>query len=381
VGRKSAGATLRGGAGVPDEPIGIDALHPPMSTLDQAKLEESTPAATPAPAVAVAPRRRPMWVNLVRLARPQQWAKGAFVVVGPVYAIATSSGGAGDEGRIGLGAAVGVLGAVLAFGFASSSCYVINDIRDREADRAHPRKRNRPVASGAVPVGLARAWAWGLLGLAAVAVLLALVPDQSVRNPVLAAGLLAAAVAVYVVNTNLYSASLKHHVVLDVISLAAGFVLRVLGGCAAAGVAPSAWLLNVTFFVSMFLAFGKRLGERRTLGEDAAAARQVQGLYTDELLRMAVVVTGVACLVTYAGYIQDHGGKYTVGFNLLWLTMLPATYGLLRCIVLLEHGEYDDPTELAAQDRPFQVAVGLFVLITMVVMVWVGGGGGVQGAG
>ena len=182
---------------------------------------------------------------------------------------------------------------------------------------------------------------------------------------------LAACIALYILNTTLYSIRFKHAVVLDVISLAAGFVLRVLGGCAAVGVPPSPMLLNVTFFLSMFLAFGKRLGERRTMGDGAASARAVQTAYTDELLRMAVVVTGVATLITYAGYVQDQGTKYEYGFNLLWLTMLPATYGLLRCIVLLERGRYDDPTELASQDRPLQAAALVFALITAAVMLGV----------
>jgi decaprenyl-phosphate phosphoribosyltransferase len=347
---------LTRGPGVPDEPGSPPRTHP-MTTVDDIPTTQVLPRAEP-------PRERPLWLNLVRLARPHQWAKGAFVVVGPIYAIATAGESASP---IGLGAALGVIGAVLAFGFASSSCYVINDIRDREADRTHPRKRNRPIASGAVPVKTAMAWAGVLLALAAASVLLALAPGDG-REPVKAAALLAASVGVYVLNTNLYSVWMKHAVVLDVISLAAGFVLRVLGGCAAAGVVPSAWLLNCTFFVSMFLAFGKRLGERRTMGEGAAAVRAVQETYTDDLLRMAVVVTGVACLVTYAGYVQAQGPKYEWGFNLLWLTMLPATYGLLRCIVLLEHGDYDDPTELAAQDRPFQLAVAIFLAITLAVM-------------
>jgi decaprenyl-phosphate phosphoribosyltransferase len=73
--------------------------------------------------------------------------------------------------------------------------------------------------------------------------------------------------------------------------------------------------------------------------------------------------------VSYAGYVQDSGRKYELGFNLLWLTILPATYGLLRCIVLLERGQYDDPTELASRDRPFQAALALFGIITLAVMV------------
>jgi decaprenyl-phosphate phosphoribosyltransferase len=328
----------------------------PMATL-----HPTTPAAAPA-----APAR-PLWVNLLRLARPAQWAKSAFVIVGPVYAVATA--GPGDPGsRLGIGAAAGVLGAVLAFGFASSACYTFNDIRDAAADRAHPRKQNRPIASGAVPVRTAARWAGALLVLTALACLLPLWPGPraEAREPPAAAGWLAAFVALYIANTTLYSIYFKHAVVLDVISLAAGFVLRVLGGCAAAGVTPSPWLLNCTFFIAMFLAFGKRLGERRTMGGSAAAAaRQVQTDYTDELLRMAVVVTGVACLVTYAGYVQAQAARTGPGFALLWLTMLPATYGLLRCIVLLERGSYDDPTELAAADRPFQAAVGVFLALTV----------------
>jgi decaprenyl-phosphate phosphoribosyltransferase len=319
------------------------------------------------------PPPAPLWLNLVRLARPHQWAKGAFVVVGPIYAAATDAGatggGAGHAARLTWSGALAVAGAVLAFGFASSACYVVNDLLDAAEDRAHPRKRNRPIASGAVKPPIARAWAVTLFGLAAASVLLALIPDSTgIRNAPHAAAWLAVAVGVYLLNTTLYSLWFKRATVLDVISLASGFVLRVMGGCAAAGVTPSSWLLDVTFFISMFLAFGKRLGESRSLGASAAGVRAVLTSYTDDLLRMTVVVTGVATLITYAAYVQDKGEKYTVGFNLLWLTMLPATYGLLRCIVLLERGAYDDPTELAAKDRAFQASVAVFVLLTLAVM-------------
>jgi hypothetical protein len=123
----------------------------------------------------------------------------------------------------------------------------------------------------------------------------------------------------------------------------------------------------------MYLSFGKRLGERRTMAESvggASSARKVQAWYTDALLRMVVVVTAVAALVTYAGYVQSRADVYTYGFNWLWLTTLPAVYGMLRSIMLLELGQYDDPTELAISDRPFQLAVALFGLMTVVLMVF-----------
>lgn len=298
--------------------------------------------------------------DFIRLARPKQWAKGVFVLVGPLYALADPTG-EHDFSRL------SVISALLAFSLASSGCYVVNDIRDRESDRHHPRKRSRPIASGAVSPSQGWVYAIVLYVLAA----LALVPAW-IEAGAEAAGITALVVGLYVANVIAYSFRLKHIVIVDVMSLSLGFVLRVLGGCAAAGIEPSTWLLNCTFFLAMFLAFGKRLGERRTMGDQVDQARLVQGRYTEDLLRMVVVMTAVATLVTYAGYVQDRGdvwlGSWRGGFNLLWLTIIPATFALLRCIVLVERGEYDDPTELALRDRPFQVAAGVFGAITLALL-------------
>jgi len=190
-------------------------------------------------------------------------------------------------------------------------------------------------------------------------------------------------VGLYAANVNAYSLAVKHVAIADVMSLAMGFVLRVVAGCAAVGIEPSLWLLNVTFFLSMFLAFGKRLGERRTLAREAEASgldgsdaatrhRRVQESYSDEFLRMAVTVTGVTTLVTYAFYIQAKPVETLgVGTWVVWLTMLPSTFGLLRSIVLLEKGEYDDPTELAYKDGAFQGAAVVFAGLTALIL-WAG---------
>lgn len=290
-----------------------------------------------------------MWLSLVKLARPAQWAKGAFVLVGPMYAL-------GDAAEPGWGMVWPALVTVVIFGLASSGCYVVNDLLDVEADRAHPRKRRRPIASGAVSVGTAKVYAAALF--ASSAGLHAVLPAETRWLVALVTGL-------YVLNVGVYSWRLKHIVIADVVCLSLGFVLRVLAGCASVGVGPTTWLLNCTLFVAMFLSFGKRLGERRTLGvEGVSAARAVQGAYTDELLRMAVVVTAVASLLSYAGYVEAREDVYRRGFNLLWLTLLPATYGMLRCMVLLERGAYDDPTELASKDRAFQAAGMVFAFMT-----------------
>ncbi|GAB4386012.1 MAG: decaprenyl-phosphate phosphoribosyltransferase [Phycisphaerales bacterium] len=305
--------------------------------------------------VAITDRQpRPLWFELVRLARPQQWLKSGFVVLGPFYSLQDSK----VEGAAFWDVVWLAFWAAAAFSLASSGCYVFNDLADVERDRVHPRKRHRPLARGTVATGTARAFGLGLF-LAGGLCLLAL--------PWPAAGWVGLLLALHVGNVLLYSAGLKRVVIVDVMSLSLGFVLRVMAGCAAVGTGPSTWLLNVTFFLSMFLAFGKRLGERRTMGtaEEAALARSVQLDYSDELLRMVVVVTGVATLVTYAGYVQVRAEDYHLGFNLLWLTVLPATYVLIRCITLLERGVYDDPTELVLHDAPCRVAGGLFVAMTL----------------
>ncbi|MGP1346655.1 MAG: UbiA family prenyltransferase [Phycisphaerales bacterium] len=314
-------------------------------------------------------------LGLVRLMRPHQWTKSVFVLIGPFYA-SLAPGGT----DLGVLAAFGpALLAAAAFAIASSGCYIVNDYMDREADRMHPRKKHRPLAAGTVSprAALALAAACWVAG-AGIAASLAVFDGW-------AALWVGIVVALYVANVLLYSLDIKHRPIADVMSLSIGFVLRVIAGCLAIGVAPSTWLLNAVLFLSMFLAFGKRLGERRALqrlasGSDerrldakelsilAAKVRRVQQRYSDQLLEMAVVTTAVATLLTYAGYLQSQEEFYTIGalrFNLLWATILPATYAMLRALLLLDRGMYDDPTELATRDRPSQVAGVAFVGITL----------------
>ncbi len=309
--------------------------------------------------------------SFVRLARVHQWSKGAFVLVGPAFALA--SGTTIDP--------VPVLWALLAMCLASSGCYVFNDLADVERDRKHPRKCKRPIASGAISESSARVFGVLLLiGAIGAAMMVGGVGRWWVLG----------IAAAYIVNVMAYSALLKHIAIVDVLCLSNGFVLRVLAGCAAAMVTPSTWLLNVTLFLSMFLAFGKRLGERRVMGSGEAAegARTVQGVYTDQLLRMMVVVSGVASLLTYTGYVQSRevdmsvvlarsdAGVFT--FNLLWITVLPVMLGLLRTITLLMAGRYDDPTELAMRDPVVRGCAAAFAVVTAGA-VWLSGMSGTLG--
>ncbi|MFT5422874.1 MAG: decaprenyl-phosphate phosphoribosyltransferase [Phycisphaerales bacterium] len=312
---------------------------------------------------------------LIRLMRLPQWSKSLFVAVGPFYAM-TQPGPMGTGGTP-LGEIVfrTVLTA-LGFSLVSSGLYCFNDVADAKADRAHPRKCRRPVASGEVSPRAA-----SVFGVVLIAVGFAC----AMALPAPSRWWVLALLGMHLSNVSLYTAMLKHRRIVDVMSLALGFVLRVVAGCAAMAIVPSTWLLNATFFLSMFLAFGKRLGERRSMGEQATQARAVLHRYSLELLRMLVVVTAVATLLTYAQYVQDRGsafeltvfdGEQTAGFglNLLWLTMIPATFALLRAMVMVETGEYDDPTELAMKDPPFMLAAGGFVFLTVLITLWMAPG-------
>lgn len=297
--------------------------------------------------------------SLLRLMRPTQWSKSVFVLIGPVYALADPV----QKHTLGELLPPALLAAA-AFALTSSACYIINDLVDAPKDRRHPRKKHRPIASGAVSPRQAISLACVLLMLGLG--ILALLPQAAAWWTFLA-------LIVYAGNVMAYSFVLKRAVMADVISLSGGFVVRVLGGCAATGIVPSTWLLNVTFFLAMFLAFCKRLGERRLMtaqGVDAAEVRGVQKVYTDDLLRMSVVVTAVATLVTYSFYVQAHEAQYLRGFNLLWLTLLPATYGLLRAIVLVERADFDDPTEMAVHDWRIQLAGVAFVAMVGGLVLW-----------
>lgn len=326
---------------------------------------------------------RSLLLGLIRLARPHQWSKSVFVLIGPFYASVAPGG-------TGLALSTVVVPALLAaaaFALASSGCYIINDYMDREADRAHPRKRHRPLASGQVTPRAALGFA-GVLWACSLGLCVALAAFDG-----WSAVWVAVVVLAYVANVLLYSVFIKHRPIADVMSLALGFVLRVIAGCLAVGVAPSTWLLNAVLFLSMFLAFGKRLGERRALqrlgsgsgevsGKELAAlaakVRKVQLLYSDQLLEMSVVTTAVATLLTYAAYIQAQEAVYTIGFNLLWPTILPATFAMLRAFLLLDKGLYDDPTELATKDRSSQIAGVLFVVFTVLAIVVAKQAGGVK---
>lgn len=256
-----------------------------------------------------------------RLARPHQWLKNGFVLVGLLFGHAWN-----DPATV-----RGVLAVVLAFCLVSSGVYVFNDLRDREADRRHPRKRLRPLASGAVqPVPAA---AFG-------AVLLAAGLAAGFQVSAAAGGLLAA----YVALNAAYTLGLKHVAILDVFMIAAGFMLRILAGTVGVGIPPSQWLLLCGLMVTVFLGFAKRRAELIAMADDGAGHRRVLDEYSPAQLDSMIAVSAAGVVVTYSLYTVSPETVRLHGTDQLMLTLPFVLYGMFRYIHLLHRrGGGGDP--------------------------------------
>lgn len=263
--------------------------------------------------------------------RPAQWAKNAFVLAPVVFAHRLEQGGP-------------LLSAALAFvSFcaASSAVYLLNDLADREEDRKHPLKRDRPIASGALPVSAAAAAA-GLLALGAALL--------AARLGATFATILGGYIALMVT----YTLRLKTLVILDVMALAAGFVLRVLGGAAAVAVEVSGWLLLTTTFVALFLGFSKRRHELALLAEAAAGQRRVLDHYSPVFLDQMINVTTASTVLAYALYAASPDTAEKLGTPHLVWTVPFVLYGIFRFLYLLyQRPEARNPTEAILFDPPF----------------------------
>jgi decaprenyl-phosphate phosphoribosyltransferase len=244
---------------------------------------------TSATEVAVAAHARGLrWVvAVVRTARPRQWPKNLLVFAAP---LAGASLGRHDGLLYALAAAA-------AFGFASVAVYFVNDVVDAERDRLHPRKRYRPVASGALPRRHA-------IALGAVCAAAGLAIGLLIREP-----LLIATVAGYLALSLLYSVLLKHIPVVEVMFVASGFLLRVLGGAAATHVPPSGWFLLVCSLGAFGVAIAKRYTELTSLGAEAIRHRPVLRFYRPAELRIAQIAVGAGMIAAYVAWAAgEHSG-------------------------------------------------------------------------
>jgi 4-hydroxybenzoate polyprenyltransferase len=295
--------------------------------------------------------------SIVRSLRVYQWTKNLVLFAGPIFTLRIL-----DPSVL----LVSIAG-FFAFSLATSGVYVLNDIVDLEKDRLHPEKRNRPIASGALGVPAAAAAALFLLavGLGSAA---AIGPR-----------FVGAAVA-YVLLTGAYSLVLKRVVLLDVVSIATGFVLRAVAGVELVrdqtrigpeGIQISPWLLVCAFFLALFLAIGKRLYELETLERDAAKHRAALGAYTRPLLDQLVAVVTSATVLAYAVYTISPETIAKYHGRPLYLTVPFVLYGIFRYLYLLyaEH-KGGNPSEHLLRDRATLVNVVLWIGAVLAILLW-----------
>jgi decaprenyl-phosphate phosphoribosyltransferase len=276
---------------------------------------------------------------LLKQARPKQWAKNLLVFAAP------GAAGVLDNGSY----LWRTLVVFVAFCMVSSGTYYWNDLLDVESDRQHPTKRNRPIASGAVPIGLARVVGTGLLvgGIA-----LSAVPRWQT----------AIVLAVYVVTTSLYSSVLKHIAVVDLVTVASGFVLRAIAGAVGADVPMSTWFLLTTSFGSLFIVAGKRHAELRELG-DKGSVRSTLEDYSLDFLRTVLSVSCGAALVSYCIWAFDTKELAGTTWPFYELSIVPMATALLRYTLIIEQGHGAAPEEIFASDRTLQVLGLLWVIV------------------
>jgi len=272
---------------------------------------------------------------LIRACRPRQWTKNILVLTAPIAA------GVAFQPRV----AVQMVVAVIAFGLASSGIYLVNDAVDLEVDRAHPTKRRRPVASG--ELSLRTAWT-------AAAVLL---PSALLISALLTWRLLVV-VAVYEAIQLWYCLGMKNEPVIELTSVASGFLLRAIAGGAATHVELSQWFLIAAGFGSLFMAAGKRYAEIRLTPDTGDVVRPVLKLYTPTYLRFVWTLSAGVLVTTYALWAftisQATSNEWSV------VSIVPFVVALLRYAVDVDSGAAGEPEEVVLHDRVLLLLGGIW---------------------
>jgi len=277
--------------------------------------------------------------DLVRLARPRDWAKSVFVLLPLPFALRAGATLSVRDFALG----------VAAFSLTASGVYVWNDLRDAEADRAHPRKRTRPIASGAVSPRLAAVYGFGLL---AAGLALAYATGHRAVMAYLAA---------YVAINAYYTLAGKHVPILDVFLLGSGFVLRVLVGCALVDAPPSNWLLTCSLWVALFLGFAKR---RADFARGSGAELQPTRIgYSSSFLDQAMAIAAAVTLVSYALYSQE-AAVFVRGRELAGMPFV--AFGLLHYLRLAHADQVRvGPVEMAWGSRALQICAAGWLVATL----------------
>ena len=305
----------------------------------------SSPAAAPGTAIDAVPGRS-LALHLFLALRPAQWIKNLVIFAGVLFGKRLLDGTA-------------VVNAVSAFAIfcgLSGAVYLVNDIADRESDRRHPLKARRSIASGALPVPVA---AGAAAAIAAGGLVAAYFIGQG----------FAAVAAAYLLLQLLYSASLKHIVIIDVLTIAIGFVLRAAAGAVAVHVEISHWLLVCTILLALFIGLAKRRHEIVLLAGTAMSHRPILGEYSAYLLDQMIGVVTASTLIAYVFYTISPETEAKFGTPWLGLTIPFPLYGIFRYLYLVHQREGGgSPADLLLTDRPLLTCVALWALAVALII-------------
>jgi 4-hydroxybenzoate polyprenyltransferase len=285
-------------------------------------------------------------LNLLISVRPAQWTKNLLIFAGLLF----------GHQLFTLGSVFAAVAAFAIFCALSGAVYLINDVLDRERDRQHPLKARRPIASGALSVSTAIAAA-AFLGIGGLAAAFAL----NIRFGIVS--------AVYLSLLALYSGPLKHIVIIDVLTIAIGFVLRAVAGAEAVNVEISYWLLVCTILLALFMALAKRRHELTLLADGAASHRPILGEYTPYLLDQMIAVVTASTLIAYVFYTISPETQLKFGTQWLGLTIPFPLYGIFRYLYLVHQRQAGgSPADLLLTDRPLLACVALWALAVTVII-------------
>ena len=282
---------------------------------------------------------------LIKTMRIRQWPKNGFILAALIF----------DRQLTHPIALARTLAGFILFCMLSSAVYIINDILDIQSDRQHPIKRNRPIASGKLPIR------------AAIAAAVVMVSVTLVLAYFLSTSFLIISVSYFLINLA-YSLWLKHVPLIDVLIIAAGFVLRVAAGVSLIVVERfSPWLYVVTTLFALYIGFGKRRAELNLLESDAASARRVLDGYNIPLLDQLITIVSSTTIITYSLY--TFSAPNLPGNHSMMLTIPFVLYGVFRYLYLIQiKHEGGAPEELLLNDRPLQITILLFGLTVLAVL-------------
>lgn len=279
--------------------------------------------------------------SYIRLMRPKQWIKNFFVFAALLFSRNIDK----------LPHIISAAFAFMAFCVVSSAVYVFNDLLDIEKDRNHPKKKNRPLASGELKKG------------EAAALLMLLLPAAVVMSFGINTGF-GLVIVLYLLNNLLYTLYVKHMVILDVMSIAMGFILRVAGGAVAIGVEISPWLLLCTLLLALFLGFSKRRNELVVLQKDAQNHRATLEHYSLDFIDNMLSIVTASTVISYSLYTF-----FANEDKLSMITILYVLYGIFRYqYIIYNKNMGESPEEVVLTDKPLLINIILWVITSIIIL-------------